>query len=198
MASGGVAPGTSAPAARRSGMPDAPPTLRQLAHAALDPPRREALVALCSRAYEEDFAPYFALLDGAVHLLACEGPAPVAHLAWIERRVWTDDGLTLRAAYVEAVATEPSWQRRGLATHLLAEVAARADAFDIALLSPAEPAWYARRGWVAWRGPLRHRRDGVLVDDPDECVMYRRLPRTPPALDDRAALCVDWRPLEVW
>jgi aminoglycoside 2'-N-acetyltransferase I len=176
----------------------AQPSLRQFSHAALDPARREALVALCSRAYAEDFGEYFALLDGAEHLVAVQDAVVVAHLAWIERVVWTGDGLALRAAYVEAVATEPAWQRRGLATRLLAEVATRAIGFDIALLSPSEPDWYLRRGWTAWRGPLRHRRDGRWFEDADEGVMYRRLPRTPVALDDRVALGVDWRPLEVW
>lgn len=179
-------------------MPPRSPILRQSAHDALGAPLRDALVALCGRAYGEDFAPYFALLDGASHLVAFEDDEPVCHLAWVERQVWTGDGLVLRAAYVEAVATDPARQRQGLATRLLAEVPRRATGFDLALLSPAEPDWYARRGWTPWRGALRHRKDGVLVDDPDECVMYRRLARTPAALDDRAALCVDWRPLEVW
>ena len=160
--------------------------------------RRAELVALCSRAYEEDFGAYFGLLDGGWHLLALRATRVVGHLAWVERAAWTDDGLALRAAYVEAVATEPRWQRRGIASRLLAEVPSRTAAFDLALLSPAAPDWYARRGWSAWQGPLRHRRGGRLVDDPGECVMYRRLPRTPASLDDRAGLCTDWRPLEVW
>lgn len=172
--------------------------LIEIPNAELDPLRREALVALCSRAYAEEFGAYFGLLDGGRHLLALDGPAVVGHLAWVERQVWTDDALALRVAYVEAVATEPGRQRGGIASRLLAEVPRRAAAFDLAVLSPAEPDWYARRGWVAWRGSLRHRRDGRIIDDPDECVMYRRLPRTPAALDDRAALCIDWRPLEVW
>lgn len=172
--------------------------LVEIANGDLGAPRRAALVALCSRAYEEDFGPYFDLLDGGRHLLALDGPDIVGHLAWIGRRVWTDEGTILRAAYVEAVATEPRWQRRGIGSRLLDAVHRRATGFDLALLSPSEPAWYARRGWSPWRGPLRHRRDDLLVDDPDECVMYRRLSRTPPELDERAALCIDWRPLEVW
>ncbi|MCE3003423.1 MAG: GNAT family N-acetyltransferase [Xanthomonadaceae bacterium] len=172
--------------------------LQEFAHDALDARRRAALVALCSAAYEEDFAAYFDLLAGATHLLAEHDGAPVCHLAWVERRVWTGDGLALRAAYVEAVATRPDHQRRGLASRLLAEVPRRTAGFDIALLSPAEPEWYARRGWTPWRGTLHHRKDGRMIDDPDECVMYRRLARTPAAVDDRGSLCVDWRPLEVW
>lgn len=172
--------------------------LQQFAHDALDAADCAALVALCSAAYEEAFAACFALLAGATHLVAHREGVPVCHLAWEERRVWTGDGQVLRAAYVEAVATRPDHQRRGLASRLLAEVPRRAAAFDIALLSPAEPDWYARRGWTPWRGTLHHRKDGRLVDDPDECVMYRRLARTPAAVDDRASLCVDWRPLEVW
>lgn len=71
-------------------------------------------------------------------------------------------------------------------------------AYDIAALSPAQCGLYARLGWELWKGPLAYVQDSRLIETPEEELMIRRLPRTPPTLDLSAKLVTDWRPGEVW
>ena len=70
---------------------------------------------------------------------------------------------------------------------------------DLAALSPSDAAFYERRGWERWRGPLAIRRDGHIAPSPeDEQVMIRRLPRTPATIDTTALLTAEWRQGELW
>ena len=108
----------------------------------------------------------------------------------------------MRTAYVEAVATAPGHQRRGIATTVLqrlVDVVAADPTWQLAALSPSDAAFYERLGWELWRGPLAIRRDGHLEPSPDdEQVMIRRLPRTPATLDLTALLTAEWREGELW
>lgn len=160
---------------------------------------RESIVALCSQAYGEPFAPYLDGLPDAVHVLARIDGAIVSHAAWVTRELRVD-GLPapLRAAYIEAVATAPRYQSRGLASRVLRGLPALLADFDVAALAPSDPGFYARLGWEPWRGSLSYREGGRVVPTPDEMVMIHRLPRTPAPLDLAAGLQVDWRPGEVW
>lgn len=159
------------------------------------------IVDATSAAYEEDFAYYFEAMDPVTHVLACEGGRVLAHACWIERWLKQEpEGPLMRTAYIEAVGTRPEAQGRGLASKLLrrAAEAVAAEGFDIAGLSPSDPAFYARLGWELWRGPLyaRHE-DGRLELVPDEQAMVLRLPRTPP-LNLDAALSIEWREDETY
>ena len=70
----------------------------------LSPSLRDQILALCSDAYEEDFAPYLELLTEATHVLAILDGQPVSHAAWIERELRVgNDRTPLSCAYVEAV-----------------------------------------------------------------------------------------------
>ena len=158
-----------------------------------------ALVALCTEAYEEPFAPYLAAIGPGVHLLGYESERLVSHLMWVEREMRVTGAGALRSAYIEAVATLPEAQGNGHATALLRRAATMLDAFDLALLSPSEEAFYARLGWATWRGPLSVcGRDGTITPTPDEELMWLRLPRTPATVDAHAAIETDWRPGEAW
>ena len=161
--------------------------------------RRHAVLSLCSRAYQEDFAPYLDMLGSAVHVLGELDGRLVSHAAWVERELRADGAGALRTAYIEAVATDPAHQGRGFATHLLSALPPLLTEFDLAALSPSDEAFYARLGWEPWRGPLAYQDpDGGDIETPDEAVMIHRLPRTPHNLDLTARLSTDWRPLEVW
>lgn len=165
---------------------------------ALDAPTRDAVLGLCARAYGEPFEPVLEAIGPATHVLAFEGTVLVAHAAWVERWLQPGRGALLRAAYVEAVATEPAYGRRGLASLVLRELAGALDGFDIGALSPSEPGFYARLGWRSWRGPLLVRHlDGSLESVADEQAMVLSLARTP-ALDLDAPLSIEWRPGEIW
>lgn len=149
-------------------------------------------VALCSEAYEEDYA---AQMDehgaDSVHLLGFENGGLVTHALWVPCSVEAGTGTPMRAACVEALATRPARQGRGLgsaATRRLVEEIATAG-FDLAVLWASNIGWYTRLGWERWRGPVSQRRDGIIEPLPDDDVMIHRLPRTP-ALDPAAPLLI--------
>lgn len=159
----------------------------------------DELLSLCSRAYEEDFTEYLKLLSPGMHLLARLDGELVSHVAWVERELRVAGLGPLRTAYVEAVATLPERQGRGYASALLERIPSLVADFDLAALSPSDEGFYRRLGWVTWEGPLSYRDPaGAEVSTPEEQIMIHRLPRTPAALDLRAGVSTDWRPLEVW
>jgi GNAT superfamily N-acetyltransferase len=171
--------------------------------AALGGHARAEIISLCEVAYQEDFGRLFEDLPGSIHVLARDRRGRlVSHAEWVPRWLQPAGGASLRTAYVEAVATVPDRQRRGLATTVLRRLAAEliADAqWELGALSPSVPDLYARLGWEPWRGPLAIRRDGGLdPTPPDEQVMILRLSRTPPNLDTTALLTAEWRAGELW
>ena len=140
---------------------------------------------------------YFDAVGPGEHLLGWEDGRLASHLMWVTRWLQVRDGPLLRTAYVELVATTPAMQRRGYATALLEYIPLQVTDFDLAALSPAPDALYARLGWGFWRGPLAMRTADGLEPTPDEEVMVLKLPRTP-VLDLEAPLSIEWRPGEVW
>jgi aminoglycoside 2'-N-acetyltransferase I len=168
---------------------------------ALSRDARHEIITLCEAAYREDFSHLFEQLPGSVHVRARDRDGTlVSHAEFVPRWLQTA-GLELRTAYVEAVATASGHQREGLATAVwqrLGEVVAADPIWQLAALSPSDAAFYERRGWELWRGPLAIRHDGRLEPSPDdEQVMIQRLPRTPP-LDTTALLTAEWREGELW
>jgi aminoglycoside 2'-N-acetyltransferase I len=154
------------------------------------------IIALCTRAYEEEFGDILALFDDPTHVVAYLGGELVSHALWIPRTL-TYNGAPLLCAYVEAVATEPRHQGRGYASAVLRALAAAITAYDIGALSPSDPAFYARLGWESWRGPLAAATDAGITPTPGEDVMILRLPKTPP-LDLKGTLVAPWRTGDIW
>ncbi len=157
---------------------------------------RQAVLDLCTAAYEEDFLPYLELLPNPVHLLARRGNVLVSHAAWVTRWLQVNEGELLQTAYVEAVATAPEYQRQGFGSAVLRQLVNYLDDFEITALSPSDSGFYERLGWELWRGPLAVRTDDGLTFTPDEEVMIYRLARTP-TLDLNALITVEWRQGEV-
>lgn len=158
---------------------------------------RQAVLDLCTAAYEEDFLPYLELLPHPVHLLARRGDVLMSHAAWVTRWLQVSEGELLRTAYVEAVATAPEYQRQWFGSAVMRQLLNYLGDFEIAALSPSDSRFYERLGWELWRGPLAVRTDEGLTFTPDEEVMMYRLPRTP-KLDLNALLIIEWRQGEVW
>lgn len=157
-----------------------------------------AVRELCERAYEEEFELILDTFSNATHILGYHQDNLVSHALWVTRWLQVDDAPTLRTAYVEAVATEPTYQRRGFATAIMQRVAQEIQDFDLAALSPFSAEYYQRLGWELWRGPLFIRQDGALISTPDdEEVMIMRLPNTPP-FELNARLSAEWREGELW
>jgi aminoglycoside 2'-N-acetyltransferase I len=156
-----------------------------------------AIVALCSRAFEEDYAPYLETFEGAVHVFARLDGILVSHALWVTRWLKIGDRPRLRTAYVEGVATAAAYRGWGLATAVMERLVSEIDDYDIAGLSPAETTLYARLGWEFWRGPLFTRKEGNLTHDVDEALMIFRLPKTP-SLNLSLPISIEWRQGEVW
>lgn len=154
---------------------------------------RAALIDLCTRAFGEDFVPYWNSLTGAVHVLMFAHGRLVSHACWLERALQQEGHSLLRTAYVEAAATDPAEQRRGYGSAVLRVVAQQVWDYDLAALATSVSAFYTRLGWENWRGPLSIRGPHGPVATPDEGVMIRRTRRTPAWLDLDAPLSAEWR-----
>jgi aminoglycoside 2'-N-acetyltransferase I len=157
-----------------------------------------AIVDLCSRAFEEDYAPYLATFEDAVHVLARLDGVLVSHALWITRWLQIDAGPLLHTAYVEGVATAERFRGRRFARTVMKRLVEEITNFDVAALSPADTNLYVHLGWECWQGPLFHRRDGKLIPEPaDESMMILRLPKMP-SLDLLQPISIEWREGEVW
>jgi aminoglycoside 2'-N-acetyltransferase I len=158
--------------------------------------QEQDIIALCSRAYGQDFSDLLTSFEDTTHVLAYLDRQLVSHALWIARTL-TYQGTALHSAYVEAVATEPHYQGRGYASHVLRALAAAITSFDIGALSPSDPAFYARLGWEQWRGPLAVATDAGITPTPDSSVMIFWLPNRPP-LDLYGTLIAPWREGDIW
>ena len=87
---------------------------------------------------------------GGVHVIAEAGRARRGARI---RGLYTA-GHRLRTGYVEAVATRPSHQRRGLGSLVIGEVGELIDrTYRLGALATGVVGFYERLGWVAWKGP---------------------------------------------
>lgn len=169
-----------------------------VAQEALTSAQQQAIVDLCSLAYQQPFADVIEQFQQRTHVLAWLGNQLVSHALWIPRRLLYND-TPLASAYVEAVATHPEHEGRGYASALLRRLAeAIAPAYQIGALSPSDPAFYSRLGWELWRGPLFMLKNGELVETPDDEAMILRLPQTPADLNIEGKLTAEWREGDVW
>jgi aminoglycoside 2'-N-acetyltransferase I len=143
----------------------------------------------------------FAAFRDPVHLVIRGESKIVGHACLIERWLQVAEGVPMRTAFVEAVATDPEYQGRGFGSALMRRIMLEAEAhqFEIGGLSTGRIDYYRRLGWELWRGPLCYRLQGRVVSMPEENgAMVYRLSRTP-ALDLDRPLSVEWREgPEVW
>jgi aminoglycoside 2'-N-acetyltransferase I len=155
------------------------------------------VISLCSQAYEEDFGPYLISFDKPTHVLGKLGEKLVSHALWITRWLQIENGLTLRTAYVEAVATEASYRCLGYASLVMQQLAEEIQKFDLGALSPAETSLYTHLGWEYWQSPLFARRGSEWIRVPGENAMILRTSKTP-ALDLSLPISIEWREGDVW
>jgi aminoglycoside 2'-N-acetyltransferase I len=136
---------------------------------------------------------------GGVHFILEGDGTIVAHASVVERELHTK-GHRLATGYVEAVATWPSYQRRGYGSALMREVDEHIDqTFQLGALATGRSAFYERLGWVVWKGPTFVRTGSGLIrtGEEDGSVLVRLTP-TSPELDLAAPISTDWRPGDVW
>ena len=101
--------------------------------------------------------------------------------AAVVTRVLHIGGTPLRTGYVEAVATAPSHERRGLGTSVMRDVGTYiSERFELGALGTGSHGFYERLGWVAWAGPSSVRMpDGErrTPDDDPYIMVLRTHPR---------------------
>ena len=158
------------------------------------------ILTLCTAAYEKDYTPFMATFPDPTHVLGRVSGKLVSYALWITR--WLQNGgiQPWLTAYVEGVATDERYRRRGYASAVMRRLAEEIKDFDIgALCTGHSQHLYAALGWQLWRGHLFIRtKDGGLLPTPDEHgVMVLPLPKTPP-LDLGSPLSAEWREGELW
>lgn len=176
-------------------------SIRVVRSAELTTAEWSTLTDLCVAAFNEDWDGYWESIGPGVHVIADQGGHVVAHAAIVDRLLYPGDA-TLRAGYVEAVAVAPDLQRQGLGTQVMEVIDSMIDeVYELGALGTGSHDFYARLGWVIWRGPTWIReRDGRLERSPGEDggIMVRITPATPAELDLSLPIAVDWRPGDVW
>ena len=171
---------------------------------------KEAIQALCTRAYDEDVWCDYEYLNDAFHVVGFDGENIVSHALWVERYLSVNNNAPLLTAYVEYVATEPRLQGQGLASQLLhflidaiqnpillyRELNHDVD-YQLAALAPADSRFYQRLGWELWQGNLSVRNHAQQIMTPDDDVMIYRLASTPKICITND-LSAEWREGELW
>lgn len=159
---------------------------------------RQALIDLCTAAYEENFDHLFASLPDSTHIIARFEGEIVSHAAWVTRWLQPDGLPELRTAYIEAVATLPRYQGQGYGSAVMRTLVPHINDYELGALSPSYSDFYTRLGWELWQGSLFIRTASGLEPSPaDEEAMILRLPKTP-ALNLHTALSAEWREGELW
>jgi aminoglycoside 2'-N-acetyltransferase I len=136
---------------------------------------------------------------GGIHFLAREASTVIAHAAVVERRLEIGEH-SVRAGYVEAVATIPGRQSQGLGTAIMQAVRLHIQrSYEIGALSTSAHRFYERLGWERWQGPTFVRADPGLVrtEDEDDGIMVLKTPTAPPLQVGDVITC-EWRPGDVW
>jgi aminoglycoside 2'-N-acetyltransferase I len=180
--------------------PQAPPTLHVTDSDALTPELRRALRSMLDAAYDGDFSDHdWAHALGGTHVWV-EGPAgPISHASVVPRML-TVGGRRCRVGYVEAVATDASWQRRGHATAVMRRVGELIrECYERGVLSTGAPEFYERLGWRRWHGPsfvmTPAGREPTPDDDGGLMVLQGNAPT---AIDLAGSIVADWREGDVW
>jgi aminoglycoside 2'-N-acetyltransferase I len=162
--------------------------------------QRSSVIDVCIAAHEnDDFRNLFTFIpSGGRHFLAYRGPELVSHAVVTTRWVQPEGQRVLKTAYVDAVATRPTYQGQGHASAVMDRLAATIDDYEIACLQTDRPGFYDRLGWEVWRGTLAGRSEHGLIPTPRQRgVMVLRLPRTPP-LDMETQLTIEVQPERIW
>ncbi|MDQ1397922.1 MAG: aminoglycoside 2-N-acetyltransferase [Acidimicrobiaceae bacterium] len=165
----------------------------------LTAPRLSEVRALLVDAFEGDFSDDdWRHTLGGWHVVVLEG-RPVAHAAVVARTLEVG-ARTVRAGYVEGVATAPDRQRQGLGGQVMEHVGhlLRSE-FDMGALSTHRWSFYERAGWERWQGPsfVRHGEEMLRTVDEDDGIMVLRFGVTL-ALGLGEPICCEYRPGDDW
>ncbi len=153
----------------------------------------EDIVTLCSHAFNENFRPYMKSFINATHILGYYNGALVSHVLWLNRWTRAGDSPIMKTAFVDAVAVDGKYRKRGFASSMIARLTSEITAYNVSALTTGSPEFYERLGWQAWQGPVYFQReDGEITELNDSKLMVLFLPRTL-ALELNEPLTIEWR-----
>lgn len=155
---------------------------------------RTAIIQLCIAAHqEEDFAHLFTYIPvGGYHFLAYREQELVSHAVVTTRWLQPEGQSLLKTAYIDAVATLPAYQRQGIGSTVMRQLAVGIADYEIACLETDRVSFYAQVGWEEWRGPLAGRKGTERLPTPDQKgIMILRLAHTP-LLDLDGSLTIEY------
>jgi aminoglycoside 2'-N-acetyltransferase I len=136
---------------------------------------------------------------GGQHFVVDVDGAIASHASVVERELHVAEQ-PVRTGYVEAVATAPGHQRRGLGSAVMREAMAYIrETFELGALGTGEHGFYERLGWRTWQGPSFVRSLGGPRRTPDDdgYILVLMTPTSPP-IDLSAPISCDWRSGDVW
>jgi aminoglycoside 2'-N-acetyltransferase I len=175
-------------------------TLHAASTDALSPSFRHDLRSLLDRAFDGDFSDDdwdHAL--GGVHVWVSGAGGVISHGSLVERAL-VCSGQSVRAGYVEALATAAEHRRQGHGSTVMKQIGELIRArYALGALSTGTHAFYQSLGWERWRGPtfVDSRRGRQRTPDDDGGVMILRTPGSP-RLDPDGEITCDWRAGDVW
>lgn len=165
----------------------------------LGPPLLAGLRPLLEVAFDDAFDDHdFDHCLGGTHHLLRPADRLLSHASVVPRQLHVGSR-TLRCGYVEAVATLPSYQRRGLGRAVMVAAGRTVrERYEAGALSTGSPAFYEQLGWQRWRGPSHVVIDGrwVRTADEDDGVMV--LVPEGLELDLTDPIAVEDRPGDAW
>src|SRR4030067_386422 len=128
----------------------------------LSPAIRAYFIDVCVAAHQEDsFRRLFSYIPaGGRHFLAYRDRELVSHAVVTTRWLKADGQPDLKTVYVDAVATLPVYQGRGIGSALMRHLASALSDYAIACLETERVSFYAQLGWEEWRGFLAHQKVG--------------------------------------
>lgn len=167
----------------------------------LDIDTRNAIIDLCIAAHqEEDFKNLFSYVPlGGLHFLGFAGEQLVSHAMVTTRWLQPTGHPLLKTAYIDAVATLPTYQGQGHGSALMRSLAERIDGdYVIGCLETERVEFYGRLGWQLWLGSLAGRSEQGLIPTPEQRgIMVLQLSQTP-ALELDSTLTIECQPGRIW
>jgi aminoglycoside 2'-N-acetyltransferase I len=162
---------------------------------------RAQVIQVCIAAHqEEDFQNLFSYVPfGGWHFLAYHHDQVVSHAMVTTRWLQPDGHPVLKTAYIDAVATLPTFQGQGYGSAVMRHLAEEIDQeYEIACLETDRETFYERLGWQTWRGPLAGRgKDGLILTTEQPGIMILRLSQTP-ELDLDSMLTIECQTGRIW